>query len=65
MWLRIKDDGTNLKFSASRDGKYYFTEMSVGRTVHMAGGPNQFGSFGNVDGSAGAFALDVFSIEVK
>jgi hypothetical protein len=56
VWLRIKDDGTNLKFSASRDGKYYFTEMSVGRTAHTAGVPNQI---------SGAFALDVFSIEVK
>jgi hypothetical protein len=60
VWLRIRDDGTNLKFTASRDGLYYFTEMSLGRTAFLAGGPNQVGFFGDVDSGASAFALDFY-----
>ena len=58
--IRVRDDGTNLKFTASREGLYYFTEISLGRTSYMAGGPNEIGFFGNVDGSAGVFEMDVF-----
>lgn len=60
-WLRITDNGTNLLFSASRDGNYYFTNMSVGRTSFMAGGPNEVGFFGNVDAGAGTFDMDLYS----
>jgi hypothetical protein len=60
IWLRIRDDGTNLKFTASRDGLYYFTEMSLGRTAFMAGAPNQVGFFGNVDAGAAAHNVDFF-----
>ena len=65
VWIRIRDDGTNLKFTASRDGKYYFTELSVSRTAHMAGAPNQIGFFANVDAAAGAFAHDYYSLIVS
>ncbi len=41
MWLRIEDDATNLKFYASGDGENWMTLGSVGRTSHMAGGPNR------------------------
>lgn len=59
-WIRIRDNGTNLLFTGSRDGLYYFTEMSIGRTSFMAGAPNEIGFFGNVDGTAGLFEMDVF-----
>ncbi|HME96761.1 MAG TPA: hypothetical protein VKN16_21375 [Methylomirabilota bacterium] len=59
-WIRIRDNGTNLFFTASRDGLYYLTELSVGRTSFMAGGPDEIGFFGNVDGSAGQFEEDIF-----
>jgi hypothetical protein len=59
-YIRIRDNGTNLLFTASRDGLYYFTELSVGRTSFMAGAPNEIGFFGNVDSSAGVFEEDIF-----
>jgi hypothetical protein len=42
-WQRIEDDGTNLKFYLSMDGVNWIQIHSVGRTTHMAGGPNQVG----------------------
>jgi hypothetical protein len=42
-WLRITDDGTNLKYWWSMDGEVWFEQHTMGRTTHMAGGPNQFG----------------------
>lgn len=55
-WIRIKDDGTNLIFSISRDGVNFVQVGSQGRTVFMAGGPNQIGLCANVDSSVGGFA---------
>jgi hypothetical protein len=60
-WFRVTDNATNLLFAASRDGLYYTTDMSIGRTSFMAGGPNEVGFFGNVDSSAGAWDMDVLS----
>jgi hypothetical protein len=60
VWLRARDNGTNLFFTASRDGLYYVTEMSFSRTSFMAGGPNQVGFFANIDSAASAFNIDFF-----
>jgi hypothetical protein len=35
--------------------------MSISRTSFMAGGPNEVGFFGNVDGSVGAWDMDILS----
>ena len=43
MWLRITDNGTNLIFEASIDKKHWYEIASVGRTTHMAGGPDEIG----------------------
>jgi hypothetical protein len=43
LYVRIKDDGTNLIFSTSRNGLTWTQWGTVGRTAHMAGGPNQVG----------------------
>lgn len=61
VFLRCQDNGTNLLFSASRDGKYYFTNLSVLRAAHMLTGANQVGFFANVDSAAGVFAVDFYS----
>jgi len=54
-WLRITDNGTNLLFFYSIDGVNFAQMGSEGRTVHMAGGPNQYGIMVNVDQNAAAF----------
>lgn len=54
-WLRVTDNGTNLLFSISLDGRNFIQLGSEGRTVFMAGGPNQYGIFGNADGGVAAF----------
>lgn len=63
-FLRISDDGTNLNFSISSDGRNFFSLGSEGRTVFMAGGPNQIGFFANVDGGAAGFSMSVASFAV-
>jgi hypothetical protein len=60
-WLQITDDGTNLLFFYSHDGVNFIQLGSEGRTVFMAGGPNQYGIFGNVDSSAAAFDVSFAS----
>jgi hypothetical protein len=65
IWMRIRDDGTNLKFTASRDGRNYFTEMSISRTSFMAGGPTEIGFFGNVDSAAGLFDMNIYDFRVS
>lgn len=62
IFVRIRDDGTNLFFAASRQGFYYddFAELSIARTSFMAGGPDQVGFFANVDSAAGVFATDFY-----
>jgi hypothetical protein len=64
-WLRIGDDGTDLTFALSTDGQNYFVTGSEGRTVFMAGGPDQIGFFANVDSAAGAFSMSVASFDVQ
>ena len=47
-WLGIEDDGTDLKFHVSTDGGINFHEFaSEGRTVFMAGGPDEIMFFVN------------------
>lgn len=60
-WLRIKDDGTNLLFFVSRDGVNFVQVTSEGRTVFMAGGPNQIGLYANVDSAAAGFSTSFAS----
>lgn len=45
VWLRITDNGTNLIFEASIDKIHWYQIASVGRTTHMAGGPDEIGIF--------------------
>jgi hypothetical protein len=43
-WLRITDDGTNLKFYASAHGKMYSTQvLSVARSINSSGVPTLVG----------------------
>jgi hypothetical protein len=51
-WLRVTDDGTNLRFALSLDGVNFLEYGTEGRTVFMAGGPNQVGSAGRQGTSA-------------
>lgn len=46
-WLKIEDDNTNLKFHVSPNGQDWLEFGTEGRTVFMAGGPNQVGFYGN------------------
>lgn len=43
VWQQIVDDGTNIKTRVSSDGINFFEVKSEGRTVFLAGGPNQVG----------------------
>jgi hypothetical protein len=45
MWLRIKDDGTNLLFQVSWGGEEWYTRYAVGRTSFLTGGPTQCGLY--------------------
>ncbi|MBX6314802.1 MAG: hypothetical protein IRY99_18075 [Isosphaeraceae bacterium] len=51
-FLRISDDGTNLKFSASGDGINFISLLQQSRTTFFAGGPDQIGIYLN-NGNAG------------
>ena len=42
-WQQIEDDGTDLKFRVGTDGTNWWELGTEGRTVWMAGGPNQVG----------------------
>src|SRR5690606_12001029 len=43
-WLKITDDGTNLKFYVGVNGRNWTeTIASVSRTAHLAGGPDEVG----------------------
>jgi len=50
-WLKIADDNTNLKFYVGPNGQDWIEVGSEGRTVFMAGGPNEVGFHTNPDGS--------------
>ena len=44
VFLRVTDDGTNLKFAVSADGQDFTYQLTTeSRTALMAGGPNQIG----------------------
>lgn len=60
-WMRLTDDGTDLRFAASLDGVNFKEYGTEGRTVFMAGGPNQVGFFSNVDSASGEMSLSVLS----
>jgi hypothetical protein len=42
-WLKVQDDGTNLKFSYSGTGSVYTQVFSVSRTAFLASGPANVG----------------------
>ncbi len=42
IWVKIKDDNTNLVFSWSIDGFNFIQFGTVGRTAYLAGGANQY-----------------------
>jgi len=48
VWLRIQDDGTNLKFYVGLDGNTWLQVASEGRAAFMSGGPDEVG-FGMVN----------------
>ena len=62
-WLRITDDGTNLKTFYSIDGINWVQVNSEGRTVFMAGGPNQIGITVAAQGG-GVHQMSVLSWEI-
>lgn len=43
LWMRLEDDGVNLKMHYSVDGEHFEEFWSEGRTVFLAGGPNEIG----------------------
>lgn len=45
VWLKIENDGTNLKFYTGIDGKNWILIKSFGKTTYMSGGPDQVGFF--------------------
>lgn len=47
VWFRIEDNGTNLLFSFSSDGRNWYQNLSVSRTDFMSGGPDQVGFWAN------------------
>lgn len=58
-WIGIEDDGTDLHFLASADGVNWVDMGTEGRTVFMAGGPDQVGLFGNGDSNPGEFVVSL------
>ena len=46
-WMRLEDNNTDLKFHVSPNGIDWYEVFSEGRTVFMAGGPDQIGFFTN------------------
>jgi hypothetical protein len=53
-FLRIADDGTNLKFSYSADGENFVQLHSVSRTDYLASGPDHVGPYVNSGTNNGA-----------
>lgn len=45
IWLRIEDNGTDLKFYIGMDGIVWQQVYSESRTTHMTGGPDEVGIF--------------------
>jgi hypothetical protein len=46
-WMRLEDDGTDLNFYYSPNGIQWHLVATEGRTVLMAGGPDEVGVYGN------------------
>lgn len=59
VYLRAQDDGTNLVLTSSIDGVTYQPIASEGRTVFMAGGPNQVGLGFGTNIASGTCNMDV------
>lgn len=57
IWQRIADNGTNLLFSVSNDGRKWYQTHSVGRTAFMAGAPNEIGFWVNANSASYDAAL--------
>jgi hypothetical protein len=52
VWLRVVDDGANLTWYYSANGREFFQWDQRSRTDHMAGGPNQIGLVADSYGGA-------------
>lgn len=64
LWWRITDDGTNLIFSISTDGRNFEERLSVLRGSHFDVGPDEYG-FAADSGNANRQAhITVLSVEV-
>jgi hypothetical protein len=50
VFFRIGDNGTNITYESSPDGINWILHRSESRTVHMAGGPDEYGIFLNASG---------------
>lgn len=61
LWLRMGDDGTNLVFSISMDGRNFLELLSQLRTASFTVAPDQMGYFANDETNAIAAAISVFS----
>jgi hypothetical protein len=51
VWMQISDNGTNLIFRVSNDGKNWYQTFSVSRTDFLSGGPDEVGFWGNATAS--------------
>jgi len=63
IWFQMEDDGVDLKFSISSDGKNYTEIESRSRTDFMTGGPEQIGYAVNSNTTAGEAVMTVLSYE--
>ena len=46
VWMKMEDNGTNLKYYIGTDSESWVELASVGRTSYMAGGPDMIGWYG-------------------
>ena len=61
-WLRLTDDGTNLKFLLSLDGVHFKEYGSEGRTAFFGSGPTEYGIHLDTTASSGEVGLSVASL---
>jgi hypothetical protein len=62
-WFRMADDGTNLTWSFSTDGKNYLVFDTHSRTDFLAGGPDLIGFAVNSNNTTATAAMDMISWE--
>ena len=62
-WFRIEDDGVNISVHLSFDGINFDLRGSVGRTSHMAGGPDEYGFFTDAGSAGNDSQITVLSVE--